>query len=77
VLTRKKRTFNFGNIRHLLEHGGGELREIILGVGPLKDRLPGLQSFLARPADTFRGPTEGTLWALLSLAVWARRVELT
>jgi asparagine synthase (glutamine-hydrolysing) len=77
VLTRKKRTFNFGNIRHLLECGGGELREIILGVGPLKDRLPGLQSFLSRPADTFRGPTEGTLWALLSLAVWARRVNLT
>jgi asparagine synthase (glutamine-hydrolysing) len=77
VLNRKKRTFNFGNIRHLLSHGGGELREMILGIGPLKERLPGLQSLLSRPPDTIRGPTEGTLWALLSLAVWARKVKLT
>jgi asparagine synthase (glutamine-hydrolysing) len=75
VLTRKKRTFNFGNIRHLMEHGGGELGELILGVGALRDRLPGLRSFLARPPGSFRGPTEGTLWALLSLAIWARGVE--
>ncbi|HET6279272.1 MAG TPA: asparagine synthase (glutamine-hydrolyzing) [Candidatus Polarisedimenticolia bacterium] len=76
VLTRKKRTFNFGNIRFLLEHGGDGLRDMITGIGALKDRLPGLSSLLCRPPDTIRGPSEGTLWALLSLAVWARKVEL-
>lgn len=77
VLTRKKRTFNFGNVRFMMEHGGGELREMILGVGPLRDRLPGLSALLSRPTETIRGPIEGTLWALLSLAVWARRIGLT
>jgi asparagine synthetase B (glutamine-hydrolysing) len=76
VLTRKKRTFNFGNIRFLLEHGGDRLRDMITGVGALRERLPGLASLLSRPPDTIRGPSEGTLWALLSLAVWARNVEL-
>jgi asparagine synthase (glutamine-hydrolysing) len=70
VLTRRKRHFNFGNLPELLQHDGDTLRERILGCGALRSALPGLEDWLSKPPEAFRGPWEGTLWALLALGIW-------
>jgi asparagine synthase (glutamine-hydrolysing) len=76
VVRAKKRTFNFGRIRWMMEQHGEDLRSRILDFGPLRERLPGLEAWISRPPATFRGPWEGTLWALLALAVWGRAAGL-
>jgi asparagine synthase (glutamine-hydrolysing) len=73
VVDRKKRTFGYGGIRWMLRQHAGELRARILDAGSLRRRLPALESWLSRPPDSFRGPWEGTFWALLTLALWADR----
>jgi asparagine synthase (glutamine-hydrolysing) len=76
VVRAKKRTFNFGRVRWMMEQHGEDLRSRILDFGPLRERLPGLETWISRPPATFRGPWEGTLWALLALAVWGRAAGL-
>ena len=66
----KKRTFNFGGIRYLLAERPDEVRGLVLESRALRRRLPGLERWLGRPAELFRGPYEGTLWGLLALGVW-------
>jgi hypothetical protein len=70
ITTRRKKTFNFGNLPALLQTHGEELRARILDPPPLRRALPGLEKWLANPPAYFRGPWEGTLWALISLGVW-------
>jgi asparagine synthase (glutamine-hydrolysing) len=70
VVRRRKRSFSFGSLFSLLEHEGPRLRESVLGAGALRRGFPGLETWLTRDAATFRGPWEGTMWALLALATW-------
>ncbi len=66
----KKRTFNYGSIRQLLPEKGGVVRDLILDARALRRLLPGLDAWVGAPPAAFRGPVEGTLWALLSLGIW-------
>lgn len=70
VAARRKQNFNYGTIRDLLREDGDTVRGWLLDAPALRRTLPGLESWLAQPIETFRGPWEGTLWALLSLAIW-------
>src|SRR5262249_61111453 len=69
-ISRRKRSFNYGSLRALLALRGEELRGLVLGAGAVRRALPGLEAWLRRPDEVFHGPWEGTLWALLALAVW-------
>ena len=70
VITRKKSGFTTGNITGLLDARNGELRSRMLDLGALRDAMPGLEAWLQRDAADFRGPREGTLWALVTLGSW-------
>ncbi len=74
VITRRKRPFQAGLIADLLRHDGATVRSRILDVAAVRRALPGVERWLSRPAEVFRGPWEGTLWALLALAIWGERV---
>jgi hypothetical protein len=70
VAARRKRTFNYGTVRELLGEDGRAVRGWLLDSPAVRRALPGLESWLDRPLGSFRGPWEGTLWALLALATW-------
>jgi asparagine synthetase B (glutamine-hydrolysing) len=70
VATRRKRNFNYGTVRDLLRQDGPMLRGWLLDSSAVRRALPGLEPWLDRPMESFRGPWEGTLWALLTLAIW-------
>ncbi len=71
VVERRKRTFNYGSIRELLAEDEGRVHDRMLGSAALRRALPGLEAWLRQPREYFRGPWEGTVWALLSLGIWA------
>jgi len=73
---RRKRPFNFGTLPGLLTTFGDELRDIVLASAAIRTALPGIASWLRRPPDSYRGPWEGTLWALLALATWCEAVGI-
>jgi hypothetical protein len=70
ITSRRKRAFPFGNLPELLESDGETIRSRILDIPAVSGPLPGLESWLAHDPHYFRGPWEGTLWALLSLGIW-------
>jgi len=70
ILRRGKRGFPFGNLPQLLASDGATLRGRLLDSGPLRRDLPGLEAWLGHPAEYFREPWEGTLWALVALGIW-------
>ncbi len=70
IVTRRKRAFPFGNLPELLESDGETLRGRILGSSAVRRALPGVEDWLHNPPGYFRGPWEGTLWALISLGIW-------
>ncbi len=70
ILRQKKRTFNYGNIRFLLEAHRQPIQDLILGAGALRRELPGLEAWVGSPPGFFRGPREGTLWSILALGAW-------
>jgi asparagine synthase (glutamine-hydrolysing) len=72
IVTQRKRAFPFGNLPDLLESSRDTLRDRILGCDAVRARLPGAEAWLRHPASYYRGPWEGTLWALLSLGIWCR-----
>lgn len=74
VVTRRKRPFQFGGVSALLRHDGGAVRDRILSRAALRRALPGAEAWLSRPPESYRGPWEGTLWALLALGIWCERV---
>jgi asparagine synthase (glutamine-hydrolysing) len=76
VLTAPKKTFPYGSIRGLLREHGPELRELLLGSSAVRRALPGLEAWVGHDPEFFHGPREGTLWALLSLSVWAEAAGL-
>ncbi|MCA9729111.1 MAG: asparagine synthase, partial [Candidatus Eisenbacteria bacterium] len=71
VLRRKKRSFQGGSVRSLLEANRGAICARILDHGDLRNALPGLEQFLQRPVESYRGPAEGTLWSVLALGFWS------
>jgi asparagine synthetase B (glutamine-hydrolysing) len=70
VTTRRKRSFPFGNLPELLETEGDTIRGRILECPAVSAHLRGLEGWLGREPGYFRGPWEGTLWALLALGIW-------
>jgi asparagine synthase (glutamine-hydrolysing) len=76
VVTRRKKTFAFGNLPALLRSHGNELRGYVLGSSALRRALPGAEGWLAAPPEAFHGPWEGTLWALLALGIWCEHAEV-
>ena len=70
VVQRRKRSFQFGNMSALMRQDGADLRARILGSAAVRHHVPGAEAWLAQPADRFRGPWEGTMWALLALGIW-------
>jgi asparagine synthase (glutamine-hydrolysing) len=70
ITTRRKSAFPFGNLPELLEKDGDIVRGRILGATAVRRALPGVEGWLANEPAYFRGPWEGTLWALLSLGIW-------
>ncbi|MDG2308284.1 MAG: asparagine synthase (glutamine-hydrolyzing) [Candidatus Binatia bacterium] len=71
IVELRKRNFNYGTIRELLAEDEGRVHDRMLGCAPLRRALPGLETWLQNPHEYFRGPWEGTVWALLSLGIWA------
>ncbi len=76
VITRRKRHFQFGSIADLLRHHETSLKSRILDVGAVRHVLPGVDAWLSRPPESYRGPWEGTLWALEALGIWCERVGI-
>jgi asparagine synthase (glutamine-hydrolysing) len=74
VITRRKRHFQFGSIADLLRYDETTLKSRILDVGAVRRVLPGVEAWLSRPPECYRGPWEGTLWALEALGIWCERV---
>jgi asparagine synthase (glutamine-hydrolysing) len=74
VITRRKRHFQFGSMADLLRHQEMTLKSQILDVGAVRCVLPGVEAWLSRPPEFYRGPWEGTLWALEGLGIWCERV---
>jgi asparagine synthase (glutamine-hydrolysing) len=74
VITRRKRHFQFGSIADLLRHHETTLKSRILEVAAVRRVLPGVEAWLSRPPESYRGPWEGTLWALEALGIWCERV---
>ncbi len=70
-VARRKHTFRYGSVRHLLARRGDEVRGLVLGSRALRRALPGLEGWVGNAPEFFRGPREGTLWALLALGIWA------
>ncbi len=77
IVQRHKRSFPYGALRQLLAARPDHVLAPLLDSQPIRRALPGLEDWLAHPPDYYRGPRDGTLWALLSLAAWGERVGLT
>lgn len=76
VVDRKKRTFRYGSIRHLLRDRSAHIRERICDAPFLKASVPGLESWTGHDPEFFHGAREGTLWALLTLSIWGAAAGL-
>jgi asparagine synthase (glutamine-hydrolysing) len=76
LIDRKKRTFRYGSIRHLLRDPAARIRERICDAPFLRASVPGLESWTGRDPEFFHGAREGTLWALLTLSTWGAAVGL-
>ncbi len=76
VAARRKWNFNYGTVRELLAEDRRGVLDRVLGARAVRRSLPGLARWLERPRESFRGPWEGTLWALLCLGVWSDALGL-
>lgn len=70
ILTRRKRSFNFGNLPSLLRSDRGAIQDFVLGSDAVRSLAPGAEAWLAQPPELFRKSREGTLWALIALGIW-------
>jgi len=71
VIGRRKRGFNYGTMRDLLDRRDAGLRERLRESPVLRATVPGLSGWLSQPAEFFRGCREKTLWSLLALSYWS------
>lgn len=74
VISRRKHSFPYGALRHLVAASRQQVLAPLLDCPGLARTLPGLERWLEQPADQFRGPRDGTLWALLALSALCARV---
>jgi hypothetical protein len=72
IVARRKRGFPFGNLSDLLRTDGKTVRSRVLDSATVRRALPGVEAWLAHPPEYYRGPWEGTLWALLALGIWCQ-----
>jgi len=77
IRRRGKSGFRHSNIRALLGLQGPRIRSLLLDSRFLRRYLPGLESWIARPATAYRRGREGTYWALLALALWGDQARVT
>jgi asparagine synthase (glutamine-hydrolysing) len=76
IVTRRKRSFPFGNLPDLVEYDRQALRDRILGSRAVRESLPGVETWLQHRPGYYRGPWEGTLWALLALGIWCSHLGI-
>lgn len=72
VLRRRKRPFFAGGLRSLHRKHPRKLRSWITESDALREAVPGLETWMDNGPEFFRGPRQGTLWALLALGIWSR-----
>ncbi|MEJ2721835.1 MAG: asparagine synthase (glutamine-hydrolyzing), partial [bacterium] len=73
IISRRKRAFPFGNLPELLMGHADTLRGYVLDSRGVRRVVPGAEQWLRHPPEYFRGPWEGTLWALLALGIWSEQ----
>ena len=71
IVHAKKKSFNFGSLRPLMQSHGNQLKSYVLDSSAVRAVIPGAEAWLAKPPEYFRGCWQGTLWALLALGVWS------
>jgi asparagine synthase (glutamine-hydrolysing) len=70
IAARRKWGFNYGSVRDFLSRDRATFLDLVLGASAVRRALPGLERWLEQPVADFRAAREGTLWAILALAVW-------
>jgi len=76
VNKRRKRGFTYASLPDVIARDRAAVKEHILGVDSVRRMLPGVESWLSQPPHAYGGPTEGTLWALLTLGIWCERTGI-
>ncbi|NIO12232.1 MAG: asparagine synthase (glutamine-hydrolyzing) [Deltaproteobacteria bacterium] len=74
IVERRKGHFPFGNLPELMTSAHREICNWIVGSPAVRRVLPCAERWLDHPPEYFRGPWEGTLWALLALGIWCEEV---
>ena len=74
VVARRKGHFPFGNLPELITNAHKDICGWIVGSPAVQQILPCAERWLDHPPEYFRGPWEGTLWALLALGIWCEEV---
>jgi hypothetical protein len=70
IIRRRKRGFESGKMPQMLRAHGASIRSRILDVDELRRAMPGLEDWLDQDESVFIASREGTLWAILALAIW-------
>jgi len=70
VVARRKGHFPFGNLSELIANAHKDICGWIVGSPAVRQVLPCAERWLGHPPEYYRGPWEGTLWALLALGIW-------
>jgi asparagine synthetase B (glutamine-hydrolysing) len=73
IISQRKRAFPFGNLPELLTGHADTLRGYVLDSRAVRRVVPGAEQWLRHPPEYYRGPWEGTLWALLALGIWCEQ----
>jgi hypothetical protein len=76
IAARPKWGFNYGSVRDFLSRDRKTFLDLVLGASAVRRALPGLERWLEQPVADFRAAREGTLWAILALAVWCEAAEI-
>jgi asparagine synthase (glutamine-hydrolysing) len=74
VVARRKGHFPFGNLPELIASAQKDFCGWIVGSPAVRRALPSTERWLGHPPEYYRGPWEGTLWALLALGIWCDEV---
>lgn len=77
IVNRPKESFDFGSLRPMMAAHGDELRGYVLDSSAIRRQMAGIESWMNRSPDYFRGCWQGTLWALLSLGIWCQANNIT
>ncbi|MGH2571485.1 MAG: asparagine synthase (glutamine-hydrolyzing) [bacterium] len=75
IIRRRKRGFESGKMPKMLRAHGTSIRSLILDVDDLRRAMPGLEEWLDQDESVFIASREGTLWAILALAIWYAHLD--